>query len=273
MRRLAAAVLLAAVAGSGAARAAWEAAAAAGADPLEKAVKVDWQEAKLTKALADLAVQGGVSFIVDPALPADVRDSTVTYSDSDVTLSRALGQALRQAGLRYAMRGGTIFVSTPRRLAERIVYGRTEALPEAEPMTRSEAHDILAPEMGDDHLIGPGQIHRVPWRKPEEPSVNPATGLTDFPAPPIWIDSPDADSPRFRYTTRPSFLKAEHADEADEESRSANEDLGRLIEIIKRHPDWDRDGIAAVLRTVDEGEDDGGAEGEPGPPAEEPPQD
>ncbi len=202
-------------------------------EALGQSVNVTWAGMKLTDCLADLAKQAGVGFVLDPALDAGVRDTKVTYS-GEAPLAVALGAALARAGLRYAVRGGTITISTPKRLARLIVYGRAETPPEAAPMDRGEAMSILSPLDGDYPLSDVRQIRNKPWRQVEEASVNPATGLPDFPGPPIWIDSPDADHPRFRYTDRPSFLKPEHLDKLDDKAALEREILGRIIEMLSR---------------------------------------
>jgi hypothetical protein len=222
MRRTTA-VILAVIVASGAA----PGAAPSPTEALEKPVKVEWAGARLTEALADLAKQGALSFVLDPAIPEAVRETPVIYSGSDVPLRVALGQALRAGGLRYTIRDGAVLVGTPKRLAERIVYGpQADDLPEAEPMTRGEALEALSPVEAPDIT----DVRAQPWRRPEPARENPVTGLTDYPGPPIWIDSPDADSARFKYSNKPSYLKAEHLDGHYD---SEHETLGRALEVIK----------------------------------------
>ena len=117
-------------------------------------------------------------------------------------------------------------------------------------MTRGEALDMLTPldrDTGEFSLDDPRQINNKPWRRPEDPKLNEATGLVDYPAPPIWIDAADADSARFKYSRQPSFLKPEHLDELPVEARAENERIGRLAAMIRSHPEWDRDRIIIVL--------------------------
>jgi hypothetical protein len=205
-------------------------------------VRVNWVNAKLTEALADLAAQTGVGFILDPAIGERAREARVTYASEDTEFRIALGRALKAGGLRYTFSAAAIWVSTPERVAEKIVYKGSENLAEAEPMSRGEALDVLADDE-DVPAIGDLSQNRNPWRKPEEPSTNPVTGVTDFPAPPTWIDSDDAGNARFKYSSRPSFLKPEYRDGAGGESNA----LGLAIELINRHPEWSRDEIVLML--------------------------
>jgi len=229
-----------------------------GGDALAKPVSVSWTGKKLTECLADLAKQTGIGFLLDPALPAETGEPTVTYSGTDVLCAVALGQALRAGGLRYTIRGGSIYISTPKRLARKIVYGQADAVPEAQPMGKGEALEILSPADDDDDapLGDPRQIWNRPWRKVEGPRVNPATGLTDFPAPPIWIDSPNAGNARYKYSHKPSFLKPEYLDEQDDDAKSLNQLIGQVIRIIKAHPSWSPTQVVVALEP-------------PAPPAEE----
>lgn len=219
-------------------------------DALEKPVSVSWSGAKLTDCLGDLAKQTGAGFVLDPALAAEKRAARVTYAGTDVPLAVALGQALRAAGLRYTIRQGSVLISTPERLAREIVHGGRDFVAEAVPMSKGEALSLLSPADDDDDfpLSDVRQIHNKPWKQVEEATVNAETGLPDYPAPPVWIDSPDADSNRFKYTTRPSFAKPEHLPDpallsgagagAGVQAQLDQEALGRLIAIIKAHPDW-----------------------------------
>ena len=219
-------------------------------ESLARPVSVSWTGKKLPECLADLAKETGLGFVLDPALPAETRETLVTYTGTEVACAFALGQALRAAGLRYAARAGSVYISTPKRLARKIVYGGAAAVPEAEPMGKGEALEILSPADDDDdvNLGDVRQIRNRPWRQVEGPSVNPATGLTDYPAPPIWIDSPDAGNARFKYSLHPSFLKPEYLDEQDDETKRLNQLVGQLIRIVKAHPDWSTVQIVGALR-------------------------
>ena len=220
-----------------------------GGDPLAKPVSVGWTAKKLTECLADLAKQTGLGFLLDPALPAETREAAVTYSGTDVACAVALGQALRAGGLRYTIRGGSIYVSTAKLLARKIVYGQEDVVPEAKPMGKAEALEILSPADDDDdvNLGDVRQIWNQPWRKVEGPRVNPATGLTDYPAPPIWIDSPDAGNARFKYSREPSFLKPEYLDEQDDDAKALNQLVGQVIRIIRAHPSWQVPQVVVAL--------------------------
>ncbi len=219
-------------------------------EALQKTVRVNWARARLIDCLADLAEQSGVGFTLDATLTDAHRHAEVSYSADAVPLALALGRALRVAGLRYTIRSGAVWISTPKRVAQRVLYGDGGAVPEAMPMGRGEALDMLSPldrDTGEFSLDDPRQINNKPWRRPESPRLNEATGLVDYPAPPIWIDAADADSARFKYSRQPSFLKPEHLDELPLEARAENERLGRLARMIRSHPEWDRDRIIVVL--------------------------
>jgi len=219
-------------------------------EALRKTVRVNWARARLIDCLADLAEQSGAGFTLDATLTDRERHAEVSYSADEVPLALALGRALRAAGLRYTIRSGSLWISTPKRVAERVLYGDGGTVPEAAPMSRGEALDMLTPvdrDTGQFPLDDPRQVRNTPWRRPENPKLNEATGLVDYPAPPIWIDSPDADSARFKYSREPSFLKPEHLDELSVEARAENERIGRLVKMIRSHPEWGRERIIAVL--------------------------
>jgi hypothetical protein len=222
-------------------------------EALEKTVRVNWARARLIDCLADLAEQSGVGFTLDARLTDAHRHAEVSYSADAAPLALALGRALRASGLRYTIRSGSIWISTPKRVAERVLYGDGGAVPEAMPMGRGEALGMLGPvdrDTGEFSLDDPRQIHNKPWRRPESPKLNEATGLVDYPGPPIWIDSPDAGNARFKYSREPSFLKPEHLDELPLEARAENERLGRLARMIRSHPEWDRDRIIVVIEAA-----------------------
>jgi len=210
-------------------------------------VRVSWVDAKLTEALADLAAQAGVGFILDPAMPASARDATVTYASEGVQLRIALGNALRSAGLRYTIVNGAIWVSSPERVARRIVYKGAENIAEAEPMSRGEALNVLSP---DDDIPSIGSLHKPydPHRKPLPPSQNTVTGVTDFPAPSVWIESEDRGNQRFKYTSKPSFLKPEYRKDGNGDG-GANM-LGYVVSLIKSRPDWSREEILVHLERL-----------------------
>lgn len=208
-------------------------------------VNVQWTGEKLSKALEELVGAAGVKVVLDPTLPKEVLDTPVRYAASRVSVKGALGAVLRCASLRYViMEGGGVFVSTREGAARAILSGKTEtpAFVEAEPMGLGEALATLGGDLDDDsHLVGDPRvtIYNKPWKQPKKESVNPATGLTDYPGPPIWIDSPDADSPRFKYTSKPSFLKPEYkSGVADSDEEELTELLGKLAAILQRHPGW-----------------------------------
>jgi hypothetical protein len=201
---------------------------------LEKPVSVSWAGAAFTDCLADLAKQAGLGFLLDPALPAGARSAKVTYAGADVPAAVALGQALRAAGLRYLIRSGAVWISTPKRAAERVVYGDRRDVREAEPMGRGEAMEVLSPfEQEGYPLSDPRQIWNQPWTRVKDATVNPVTGLPDFPAPPIWIDAPDAGAARFSYSNRPYFMKPELLEKLDDDARLERELVNKLIAIIR----------------------------------------
>jgi hypothetical protein len=206
---------------------------------LETPVRVSWSNVKLTDALADLAAQGGIGFVLDPGIPAKARSAMVSYGSDRTLLKVALGRALKAAGLRYTISGGAVWISTPERVASRVVYKGAEDLVEASPMTKGEAMEVLSPQEEAPDLTDP----KSPFKHRPKPTVNPVTGLTDFPAPPVFIESKDADNPRFKYTTTPSFLKGEYRTE----EKGDSDLLALAIKDIKAHPNWSREEILIRL--------------------------
>ncbi len=204
-------------------------------EELERPVSVAFAGETLAKALGALGRQGRVEIVLDAALPSRASETPISYTASDVPLGVALGNVLRVAGLRYAVEtGGRLFVSTPGRLARRLIYGtRRTSSPEAEPMDTAEAMDILSPRIEDPY-------EEMPWTQWDIVVVNPVTGINDYPAPPVFgTPSNRYDEPRFRYTDRPFYLKPTYLDaEARGAGMSEREILLRLVELIRRNPDW-----------------------------------
>jgi len=214
---------------------------------LGRPISVSWSGAALASTLEDVASHGQVKITLDPELPAEVGKTPVTYSAKDVPLRVALGNALRAAGLRYAVLDGELFVSTPERVARTLIYGPQGATdpPEAEPMQVGEALGVLTPSVEDPD-------EEMPWCRDDVEVVNPVTGLSDYPAPPIFgVPSNSPDAVRFRYTDRPSYLKPEYLDAAAAgTTQSERELLLRLVELIRRNPEWAR---SELLKAMERG--------------------
>jgi len=174
------------------------------------------------------------------------------------TVLDALAVTLSLAGLRYAVLDGAVFISTEGKLAERLLAGYSASEPVGarkarEPMTTAEAatRGQVFDAYQDEFIGAADMIGSSPWRLWEPPRYNPKTGLTDFPGPPTWIESPDVGHPRFRYTAVPFFLKPEYLaweqekrelrdaeDRQERGQRQANaRALAALLQLLKDNPD------------------------------------
>jgi hypothetical protein len=208
-------------------------------EELERPVTVNWSGVALTQALAELSKQAGIAIALDPELPASVGATPVSLTAKDVRACVVLGNVLRAAGLRYAGEEGGLFVSTPSRVATRLLSGGTlRSVPESEPMSAAEAASLLTPQVEDP-------LEEMPWLEWELAVYNPATGLMDYLPPPVFgWPSDRRDEPRFRYTDRPSYLKPDYLDSrAPGASMTERELLLRLVELLRRNPEWLRSEI------------------------------
>lgn len=219
---------------------------------------LDQQEHTLNEWLGLFGKITNENFILDSGLPKSVGETQLTVRvQKGSMVVDALGVALALAGLRYSIMDGAVFVSTEGRLGDRLLSGQgltqpvmtpraREPMSVGEAVVRSEPFDRYA-----DSFIGAADmISSYPYRLWEMPRLNPMTGLTDFPGPPIWFDDPDINNPRFRYTTTPLFLKGEYlAWEQEKRELRENQDrrmrdqrqanakaLEALLQLLKENP-------------------------------------
>ena len=227
-------------------------------DALERPVTVEWSGVQLSACLKYLAKRGNVKIEADSRLPDSVRRTPVTYAGERVPLGVALGHALRAAGLRYAVTDeGVIVVSTPNLLAKKIVYGGMEHLPESEPMDLAGALNVLSDRERDEEeaftLGDPAYtIDCRPHRYQERPRHNPDTGLTDYPAPPIWmLGDDDVNNARFRYSRDPYFPMPEEIVRRDEPAMTEREVFAYVVRLMRSNPKVFRQ----VVKALQEGSD------------------
>ena len=231
---------------------------------IEKALAVqldalDAQEHTVNEWLQLFGKITNENFILDPGLPKSVAETKLSVRvQKGGTVLDALAVTLALAGLRYTILDGAVFISTEGKLADRLLTGQGVG----EPMATARAREALS--VGDavvrsqpfdpyyDEFIGaPDMIASTPWRLWEPPRYNPRTGLTDYPGPPTWIESPQVGNPRFRYTATPYYLKPEllaweqeKREARDEQTRREQAEkqanaraLSALLQLLKDNPD------------------------------------
>lgn len=208
---------------------------------LQTTVTLD-KKATLKQALANISAMSGVTIILDDRLPES--NNVIAIQAKDESLQIVLGKVLKQAGLRYTLKDGGVYVSRAQDLIAMLLSGdEQEGEEEAQPLTPADALRLSGETKFEDipDLSNPyDAIGFEPWRKPEAPYVDPRTGITHFPAPPIWVEAEDADNPRFKFSDTPSFLKAEHLWEEvyskDKAQLEEAELLGRLTRLLQSNP-------------------------------------
>jgi len=225
---------------------------------LDNTLTVNWQERKAAEALAYVAKASGVTITVDPAVVARLTDVKVTISVADRPLKTVLGLVLKAAGLRYTLRDGGIYVSSPERLVMMLLSGEdgTEVA-EAEPMTEADAlalvsnEDVAAdiPDLSNPY----DALGFEPWKKPVRAYRDPVTGIMQFPAPDVWVEAADKDNPRFMFQREPWFLKPEYLWELVYKKSGGlheRELLGRVAKLLAEHPEWTEEEVLKQLLTL-----------------------
>ncbi|MCW8128858.1 MAG: hypothetical protein KIS92_00610 [Planctomycetota bacterium] len=231
--------------------------------------KMDDKEHTLGEVLKLFEKITSENFILDPSLPKSVGDTKLSFKvKPGSTVVDALSVALALTGLRYTILDGAVFISTEGRLSDKLLSGQGAA----DPVTISQARQAVS--VGDavvrsqpfdpyqDNFVQPRDfINYYPWRLWEPERFNSKTGLTDFPGPPIDIESPQVGHPRFRYTSIPYFLKPEflayeqekreYRDERDRQDvneRQANaRALAALLQFLKDNPDMKAEDVLKKL--------------------------
>lgn len=234
---------------------------------LQNTITVNLQDKALSDVLSLIARQSGVSVVLDDALPQEVRSMKVSVEAKEETLQMLLGRVLARAELRFTLKDGGIYVSTVDNLVKAMLKAdeKKDIPAAAEPFTTADAVKELRREgepwvsdyRGGKRVLHTGGLRTgdavpdlsnpyeamgfEPWRAPQKPYVDPRTGVTHFPAPPVWVAAENEDDPRYLFTTQPSFLKAEYLWKKvyAEGSREAEEHelLGRLTEVLEDEDD------------------------------------
>jgi hypothetical protein len=215
----------------------------------------DDKEHSLTEMLQLFSKLTNENFVLDPGLPAGTSDTKLSIRvQKGSTVLDAFSVTLALSGLRYIVADNMIWVSSEDRLSRRllnnasILEGTDTRAPfsTAEAVTRSQPFDRYT----DDFIGAENFISNYPWRQWEAPRYNAATGLTDYPGPPVMMDSPDVGHPRFKYSTQPYFLKPEYIEierakqesinAEDRRQRAQREDnsaaLAALLQLMKDNP-------------------------------------
>ena len=219
---------------------------------------IDDKEHTLSEMLQLFSKLTNENFVLDPGLPSGSGDTKLTIRvQKGGAVIDAFSVVLALTGLRYVIQDNLVFVSSEERLARRLLSGATmvggdRVAAARHPVTTSEAVTLSQPfdRYQDDFIGAESFISNYPWRQWEAPRYNPSTGLTDYPGPPVMMDSPDVGHPRFRYTSRPYFLKPEYlaieqdkqemreADfhRANSEHQADERALAALLQLMKDNP-------------------------------------
>jgi len=253
------------------------AAAAKAADPvarIQKALamrldKLDGKEHTLTELLQLFAKITNENFILDPALPKNIGETKVAVRTKDGgTVLDAFSVTLALTGLRYTILDSAVYISTEGKLSDKLLSGQGAADPVAirvagQPVTTGDAVVRSQPfDPYQDNFVQPRDfINYYPWRLWEPERYNARTGLTDFPGPPVDIESPQVGHPRFRYTSTPYFLKPEYL-AYEQEKREYREEQARqdaserqanaralaaLLQFLKDNPDMKAEDVLKKL--------------------------
>lgn len=82
---------------------------------MRQRVSVDLDEVPLAKALQRLAKQTQTNLVLDPRLPKDARETTITLQLDDVPLETAVRLVVEVANLKPVLRDNVLFVTTEER--------------------------------------------------------------------------------------------------------------------------------------------------------------
>jgi len=227
------------------------------------------KEQTLSEVLQLLGKATGENFVLDPTLPKSVGEQKLTVrAKADGTVLDAFSVTLALTGLRYTILDGVIYISTEGKLSDRLLSGQGAGDPVANIQARrplSVGDAVVRSQPFDpyqDNFVQTSDfIGYYPWRLWEPPRYNPNTGLTDFPGPPVDIDSPQVGHPRFRYTSTPYFLKPEflayeqetreyreEKEIQDRAERQANaRALAALLQLLKDNPNMKAEDVLKKL--------------------------
>ena len=161
---------------------------------LANTITINWQNKDADQALVFISKVAGVTITIDKAIVGKLATTEVNVRAVDKPLKDVLGEVLKAAGLRYTLRDGALFVSTPARLVQLLLSGEPEdEVVEAEPMTEADAialynEEDVANDIPD--LSNPYEaLGFEPWEKPRKAYRDPITGIMQYPAPPIWVEA------------------------------------------------------------------------------------
>ena len=197
----------------------WEARAA---KALDAAAAIEgWKDAPLKDVLDVIGKAAGVAVILDPKAVPDADKVKITMTipkESQMTLRAVLGNVLKLAGLRYALKDEAIFVSTRERLVADILAADTRPAPYVPgvsgPMTAGDAlaasvdffdgSEEFLPQSIMDFTRGPvdARFEIKPYRD--------AQGRLHFPGPPMVLPDPNLLDPVHRFDTKPWFLRPQY---------------------------------------------------------------
>lgn len=229
---------------------------------LDAVTTVDgWKDASLKDVLDVISKAAGVAVVLDPKAAPEADKTKITMTipkESGMTLRSVLGNVLKLAGLRYALKDQAIFVSTRERLVADLLAADTRPAPYVPgvsgPVTAGDAlaatvdffdgSEEFIPETVLDFVRGPvdARFETRPYRD--------AQGRLHFPGPPTVIQDPNLLNPNYRFDTKPYFLRPEYlaplywgpqsqplgAAESTAKVRDA-ELLKALLEYMKKHPE------------------------------------
>ena len=226
---------------------------------LSDKMTVSWDAKKADQALAMISKTSGVTITIDKAVTGILSSTEVSLNMADTAIKDILGAVLKAAGLRYTLRDGGLYVSTPQRLVTLLLSGEKDTeVAEAEPMTEAEAIAItseadVASDIPD--LSNPWEAMGFePWKKPVKAYRDPVTGVMQFPAPDVWVEAEDKGNPRFNFASQPSFLIPEKLWELvyanGDDTGAKHELLGRVSKMIKDHPEWTEDEVLKQLLLI-----------------------
>ena len=117
----------------------------------------------------------------------------------------------------------------------------------------TSVHPAQSPEeREEEEAFGLGDpaytIDCRPHRLQERPRYNPQTGLTDYPAPPIWmLGDDDINDANFRYSRHPYFPTPEEIVRQGGKQRSEHELVAHIVDLLHVNPGL----FARVLKVLE----------------------
>ena len=183
---------------------------------LEQKISLEIKDSTVSSALTLFQKSSGVTVTLDPAAAKAVKSVKIDFSAKDMTGAHALGNILRLSGLRYTFADGAVHVSSTRQVAQKLVESSakvTEEAVESKPMTNGDAAVIRmnSTYYQEEHygigITGEGTRFTQKWQKPY---LDPVTGLTQYPGPPIISESESAGGRGVWFTQQPYYIKPQY---------------------------------------------------------------